>query len=208
MRKEKMEIKMKIPEDAKEFILENVIFSVENRRKWKDILRDAPHIPFLDIEIMYRIARPDDEDGISQPLIRTLPENITAKELYKAAKQNMNRTKFTVRNLDDFLEEMTGMRLGRIDAYIATNEKEMYGATALLRKDLLKELSQRLRSDLYIVPSSVHEILILKADENNPDSDCLRRTLHGMNGTKAVGDSKLSDNVYRYSREDGLLYYA
>jgi hypothetical protein len=206
MRKEKMEIKMKIPEDAKEFILKNVIFSVENRRKWKDILRDAPHIPFLDIEIMYRIARPDDEDGISQPLIRTLPENITAKELYKAAKQNMNRTKFTVRNLDDFLGEMTGVRLGRIDAYIATNEKGIYGATALLRHDLLKELSQRLRSDLYIVPSSVHEILILKADENNPDY--LRWRLHETNGTIAVGNSKLSDSVYRYSREDGLLYYA
>ena len=48
-----------------------------------------------------------------------------------------------------------------MEMLIVTNREKLYGATIMLFPDILKPVSELLQQDLYIIPSSIHEILVL-----------------------------------------------
>ncbi|GHU43730.1 hypothetical protein FACS1894111_09820 [Clostridia bacterium] len=88
--------------------------------------------------------------------------------------------------------------------YLLTNESRLYGAACILYQDLLSDLADRLSCDLYILPCSVHEVLLLPARE-----DCTKEHLNAMIldiNTKQLEEGEiLSDHAYYYSRKDSKL---
>ena len=67
-------------------------------------------------------------------------------------------------------------------------------------------LAAELGSDLYILPSSVHEILLLPADAGNPEG--LAEIVKEVNLTQVAPEERLSDSVYLYERESGKIKIA
>ena len=70
--------------------------------------------------------------------------------------------------------------------------------------ELLAKIAEKAESDLYILPSSVHEVLVLKAD-NEIEPKELKTMVTEINGTEVAQDEVLTDNAYRYVRESGKL---
>ena len=80
------------------------------------------------------------------------------------------------------------------------------GATVLLYDDILKELSDLFEKDLIILPSSIHEVLILATDENDRQNlDHYTAMVKEVNASQLQDEEILSDHAYYYCRHSHLL---
>lgn len=88
--------------------------------------------------------------------------------------------------------------------YVLSNESRLFGAVVMLYEGMLKKCANQLNADLYILPSSVHEVIIL-ADEGQIDKDKLEKMVREVNATQVEPEEFLSDFVYYFSRKTGKI---
>jgi hypothetical protein len=91
--------------------------------------------------------------------------------------------------------------------YVLTNESATNGATAICNDKKMREIAEMLDSDLIVLPSSIHEVIIMPKDDSL-DIDSLIQMVQDINGSEVAADEILSNNVYVYSRERGWEYEA
>ena len=84
--------------------------------------------------------------------------------------------------------------------YVATNNGKEYGATAMLYPEVLKEGLEVLGDSFYIIPSSIHEVLLLKVDERNTPKE-LAELIKATNDNVLEKDDILSYKLYFYDKE-------
>lgn len=195
---------------------EKIIFQVINTEMNTDLLMSLPHRSFLDLSIIYRLIVRDGIDGIhSAKITNELAKMIGMNEsqLYQSAFNNTKRLfPSFIRNLsdvvkqsliedevpDEVIDELIGDNVP-IPMFVITNIKNINGAAAILYDDVLHELANNLESDLYLLPSSIHEIIAIPA-EGNPDE--LSDMVSDINRTQIHMQDRLSDRVYFYNRKD------
>lgn len=88
--------------------------------------------------------------------------------------------------------------------YVISNSKGINGASCLLYPNILKDLAEELDTDLYILPSSIHEIIVVKGNAAM-DKSTFREMVFDVNRTQVPDEDILSDNVYFYSRERNAI---
>lgn len=89
--------------------------------------------------------------------------------------------------------------------YVLSNRYRIDGAACILYPTLPARICNRLESSFYIIPSSVHELLILPSD-NTEDSDKTREMIKEINDTQVSAEEILSYSLYFYEREENRLY--
>ena len=77
--------------------------------------------------------------------------------------------------------------------YVLTNDKFFWGASVLLYPGMTSRLSALLGGDFYVLPSSVHEVLLLPLSMGDPDK--LLETIHEGNRTVVNEEDFLSDDL-------------
>ena len=93
---------------------------------------------------------------------------------------------------------------GAFPILVVSNQKNLFGAACILYEDLLAAIADRMRTDLIILPSSVHEVLILPSR----DRSCYPMThqiVKDVNSAALLPDEILSDHAYYYSRQTGRI---
>ncbi len=88
--------------------------------------------------------------------------------------------------------------------YIITNKNRNFGATCLVYPGLLDSIYEKVGGDYYILPSSIHECIALKVNDDL-DPKILRALVRKINYTEVKPEEVLSDNVYVYRRAAGCL---
>lgn len=161
-------------------IKNRICYKLVNREKNRGLLENSPHIPWLDLEIVFYIpVAVGGGNGLSLPVDNSLMGQwgITdVKEIYAAAHANTqkifpgsirdmeeafdtfkgNKNPGEIKQAQIFMEE--GLEADRRDPmYIATNSEMLGGACVILYDGLLKEFAGKLGNDLYIMASTVHE---------------------------------------------------
>lgn len=217
-------------EDALTYTLDNVkgriVYRVVNYSRNKKLLERVPHIKYLDLAVIYHCLIHNDESRISA--IRITNEHLRAwgisvNDMHKLALKNTLR-EFppVISAMEDIIGSVTegqgnnGLVYSNeaeiLDGaedfssgcdsgiYVLTNTVGIYGASCLLYSNLLKDFSARICSDIYIIPCSIHE-LILVPGRSGLDMDELIRMVKNINRTQLAYDEVLSDKVYYYSRE-------
>ncbi len=81
--------------------------------------------------------------------------------------------------------------------FVLTNKDGVDGATCIVYRGLLERIRRRLGKGFYIIPSSVHEVLILP-ENTDYDRDSLEKLVAEVNSTVVAPMDVLSDNVYYY----------
>lgn len=84
--------------------------------------------------------------------------------------------------------------------YVLSNFSRMYGASAILYEGVLETCAKQLGSNLYILPSSVHEVILIP-DEGQVTKEKLEQMVREVNATQVEAQELLSDYVYYYSVE-------
>lgn len=188
-----------------------VFLRLVNYERNKEILADCPYIPFHDMAITFRYLVRMDQTGIASALINydNLKScGLSVESLYEAAKKNTIRLfpPFLMR-LDEFLEARYPQETEypeEPDIYILSNQQFIYGATMMIYKDIVAEFAEHMGKNVYIVPSSVNELLLCLADEKK-DKEMLENTLHEVNEFVVSDMDFLSDVVYFYDKELGNI---
>ena len=91
--------------------------------------------------------------------------------------------------------------------FVLTNEAKLFGAVCMLLPEVMDQIVDEKGDDLYILPSSIHEILILKTSELN-DPPRLQHMVQDINEMQVPMEQRLSNHVYRYSKGTGLAIAA
>ena len=186
------------------------IINTQNNTK---LLKYSPHRKLLDMSVAYYIElHSEDKDIIGS---FTVPDvifkfwNITEGQLYEQAMNNMNMSKAPVfKDLFSIIKErfseidVKGFRPKypdyNPDVYVLTNKCKNNGASYMLANDVLEAASCILKGDLYICPSSVHEVLICKKDGSMPP-ERLAEMVREVNDSVVKPRDILSYRVYEFS---------
>jgi hypothetical protein len=140
---------------------------------------------------------------------------ITADDLYVLADENTPKLlNYDLRSMTDVLKEMLDEsdHSGITDdpsqslcsMYVLSNRHKLNGSSCMLYPGLLKRFADKLQSDLFILPSSVHEVIILPATDGHSHEE-LDEMVREVNRTQLSREDVLSDHAYVFSRELGEI---
>ncbi len=94
-----------------------------------------------------------------------------------------------------FMEEMPQDRL----MYVIGNQQGINGAVSMMYEDTLHKLAEELETDLYILPSSVHEVIAVSTDMGDPNE--LAQMVSEINMDQVALCDRLSNQVYHYDKD-------
>jgi len=185
------------------------------KESWnQELLVEIPYKAFLDLAVIYRLKMWECKSGdVVHTVTNEMMEhwNITEEELYEAALVNLQKEEFEIIGLHQVLKDMTEEHIdveqkGEFHgwAYVFTNRSRIKGAAAMLRTDLLNRFAEAHGSDLFILPSSVHEVILLPAKEDENTAE-LRRIVRETNEEIVNEEEWLSDEVYYFRRSTGAV---
>lgn len=205
-----------------EKVKDRIIFKLVNAERNREMLKDVPHIRYLDFAVVFQCLISDEMFGNATIMIHNAHLKIwgiTEKEIYeKAIKNTPKLQKYEIKTMRDVLCEMMLLEEmeGEEDAtdkdeylkelreaapmYVLSNQTRVQGASCILYPDILRDFAEAVKSDFYILPSSVHEVILLPA-QGDEDEEGLKRMVWEVNETQVEREEVLSDSVYYYSQE-------
>ncbi len=187
-----------------------VIYRLLGRRSSQKLLINAPYIPYLDMVIAFYVKVTVRDYGSLFLLItdsQMEAMGLTIKELYRQAQVNTQiLLPVQFKSMQEIFQENFPFLVTRegVDLYVLTNQKQCYGAAAILYDGRLDAVGQTLGEDFYVVPSSVHETLILPVS-GAPGPDEMRKIIRHVNESVVEEEEVLSNEVYIYERAVGTL---
>lgn len=213
-------------------VKDKIVFKLINYSKNKDLLSKVPYIRYLDLAITFYCQVESDFFSNASILIYNHHLNFWKTNkicIYEHAKKNtpllfpaeikkiydifnepdrhndincINSDNFITSNLD--VDAFDTQKTPNIPMYVLTNLKKINGASCLLYNNVLSQISNTLNSDYYILPSSIHEIIIIPAEDNSRYQE-LSDMVSNINASQLAYEEILSDHVYFYSRITNTL---
>lgn len=193
-----------------EYVRKRIFYKVINYDQNKKLLGDVPHFRWCNLAIVFYYSMEEEQIGRATILIHYNHLSIWNQSLdtiYQIAQDNMKQyMPELLIPMQELLHDMTGISLEENDVrmYVLTNKEKMYGAAAMLYSDEIAKLSERLDSDILILPSSVHEVLLLP-DNREHQYDFYRHMVEEVNTTQVEAEEILSYSLYRYSRKKAKI---
>ena len=206
-----------LPPLDKSMAKDNIVFQLVNTVQNEELLKNMPHREFQDLSIIYRWVLSVGENGIASTII----SNDLAKELgmgeeqlFKAAAENTRRIlPPVVKSMNEVMREMflaDGMPPSMADLmigemppeqtmWVISNECRINGAVSMLYEDKLHKLAEDVESDLYILPSSVHEVIAVSVEMGEPEE--LAQMVAEINMDQVDISERLSNQVYHYDKD-------
>jgi hypothetical protein len=189
-------------------IRKNLVYRLVNYEANQELLSMVPHTRFLDLAKIYYADCQIGETSGSILIYHTHVKEwkITEDELMAAAEENTPRLyPAKLQPLSSALK--TENDTGTVPMFVLSNTGNQNGAAAVCYKDVLESFSQKTEDDLVILPSSVHETILLPLQKSN-NMDSLREMVCDINRTVLDRSEFLSDNVYIYSRQNRNILIA
>ena len=200
-------------------VKDRICYKLVSADRNKELLSDTPHIKFFDLAIIFYIMVYSDAEGMGTITVHdNIMDlwNVCKEKVFELAVQNTQRLfRGKVTSIAEVMIDVLASRLDRecaceffdlmageddmIPMYVCTNTAKMNGAGVIFYNGLLKEFADRVGSDVYIIPSSIHETLLIPAGIGM-DADEIRDMVKCVNATEVAPDEILSDSVYYYNR--------
>lgn len=195
----------------RDYVLDNAYLTVVNYEKNYKELKDVPHKRVNDLALTVRCMVEQHNEGISSYRINNANLamlDITPAQLFERAQENtLELFPPTLRSTIDVIEELSGAPLPEEmhempEIYVLSNTYSTNGATYMAYPDIIKEKLQEVGvTNAYILPSSVHEVIIIP-DDGCGDKDVYNDMVKTINRTELDAKDILSDNVYYISENE------
>ena len=165
-------------------VKDKICFKLINAEKNQELLQDVPYVSFMDLAIVFYILVDQSVDGNATALVRNgmmqLWGNPDMDDIYELAKMNTQRlfrghVASMMEVMGGIIAENDNVDPDLVDAFfsmdvyednfvpmfVATNKCKINGASVILYDGLLVEFARRIGGDFYILPSSIHETILL-----------------------------------------------
>ncbi len=205
-----------------EHIKKNIGFRLVNAQRNEKRLKDMPYRTVLDLAVTYGIHVGELKDTVCSVSVTEKMRKtwcVTEEMLYKLALQNTpKQNRGIVKPLAPVLKGLCGCGDGdgadaktfsyrdfditvsegskSLPLYIATNKSGIHGASTILFPDFMDKVGSLL-GNFFILPSSIHETLLLPADDETKPQGLLE-IVYNVNRNIISEEEILSDNVYHY----------
>lgn len=166
-----------VPELTAEEAKKAVTLTLINRERNEKLLQNVPYFTVGDLAAVPRWYISEEASFlVTNDLVSTMM--LTGDEILQIGQQNINNTKFDVVSMPDMLKGLfVGNDMERVamdelvpettetPMLVMTSRNRLQGARAILSKDALAEVTEKLHGkEFYILPSSVHEVICIPAD--------------------------------------------
>ncbi len=200
---------------------DRVTMMLVNTEQNKEMLADMPHREFQDLSVIYRYVVAQDEQGVASfKVTNAIMEQagMTPEELFQLASENTKKMfPPKIASMEDVMLDMMkgdGIPDELADelAFFFDTEKDpkesmwlignisgINGAVSMLYDENLQKLAEKMGTDLYIIPSSVHEVLAVSVEMGNPEE--LAEMVQQVNMSSVELEDRLSNNVYHYDKD-------
>lgn len=201
-----------------------IVMAVVNTAKNKELLSQVPHTDREDLSLIYKVVVGTGADGIGSITIRNEHMEqwgVTVDEIHEMAMKNTREIlPVTVQTMTEVMREMFGkdgmpdemaemmfsdMPLNQ-QMFIISNKSKVNGAASMFYEDTLSELADRIGTSLYILPSSVHEVIAVSTDMGTPET--LASMVREVNGGQVAPEEQLSDHVYKFDAKAKIISLA
>ncbi len=202
-----------------ESVKERVIYKLVNTEKNKELLEDVPHIEFLDLSIIFQCLVAQEDLGRASILIHNVHLKlweVSVDTLYQAAKENTQRLQeYEIKGITEVLrdimcaeeveniadEDCISAFSGSVPMYVLSNKNRVEGAACMLYPNLIRDFAEAIQSSFYIIPSSIHELLLLPT-EHLEESQEIKHMIREINDTQVSVEEILSYSLYLYDKEE------
>lgn len=195
-------------------VKDKIVYSLICSNTNKELLEDVPSVPYLDLSIVFYVYLEDSRFGQVRALIHNCNMDkwgTTTDELYFLARHNTPRLLplglmtlkpvFKDTAVDALLPEHK-----KAPMYVLSNVVGLYGAAALLYPGALKAVADKIGKDLVILPSRIHEVILIPYDEETVPEE-MDRMVYSVNRERVPLEDRLSDHAYLYSRDMDMVGY-
>lgn len=192
-----------IYDSIKDLLEVNAISEKYNR----DVLAGTKYMVLGDIAIVYFINADNRDLGEVMKAIPVL-NAISIKQIENDALLNsMTRNPAVIKSMDSEIESIIGISIPKDEAtsemYIASVPSKKFGACVLAYPGFFEQAAATVDGSYYVIPSSVHELILVKDSGNLSDDDInkFKSDIKLVNKTILARDEILSDNLYHYDAE-------
>lgn len=191
---------------------DNIYIKLINSALNEELIKTVPHRTFLDLTIIYAFIDYQKDSTMSINITYELAKKLDLEEenLYDIAINNITtKVPNIIIDMDEMMNESADegeFPPTLVKLYVITNEIKFNASSGILLEEIFYKLAEKINSNLYIIPSSIHE-LIAMSDEGT-DVTYLEWLLQETNRTTVDISDRLSDNVYYYNKQTRTISLA
>jgi hypothetical protein len=189
-----------------------------NAEKNRELLSSVPHQIVEDLAVVYRCMIEEDAGIFGSVLVNNdhlKCWNIDSEMLHEQTAKSMKRLMpYEFHSMDYVIADMMGSPFEESQAsmensfmFVLSNSKKWQGASYLFCPDVLEAVSKELGGNYLILPSSIHELILIREDKDKEIKD-LKDIVCDVNQSQVYEEERLSNEVYRYDAETGSISMA
>jgi len=175
--------------------------------RYSELLKNVPNEKMEDLSVVYRIVLSERKESKRTVLVtdRLLERyGITEDRLKSDAKENAPGFQpAVIRPLSEMLEIPKNPEDKEV-LYVASNENMNRGAGVLAYPGFLEEAADRLEGDFFVLPSSIHEILLL-VDTGSLAAKELQNLVSSVNRNEVEPEDRLANHAYHYDSRNHIF---
>ena len=205
-----------------ESVKKGIVYKLVNTAKNKELLEDVPHVEFLDLSVVFQYLIQNEHFGTASILIHNAHLklwDVSVEELYQVADANtQNLQGYELRSMIDAIRDLLEMdtigeaadieymeeHADNVPMYVLSNKNRVGGASCILYDGLLADFATAIGGSFYVIPSSIHEVLLLPADSKDEQEE-IKAMIKEINDTQVRTEEILSDSLYFFDKEEGQL---
>ena len=184
-----------------EKVKEHLACKLINLKKNEKLLKEVPYQKFLNLAVVAYYKVDDEMIGKATILVRKShcqSWGVEEDEVIQCARENTLKI-LPVRfmGIGAMLETYGYHQETTIPMYILTNEETCFGAASMIFDSVLERIGKMLKDDFWILPSSIHECIIVPAGcAMSPDE--MTDLVKEVNQKEVSAEEYLSDQIYYY----------
>ncbi len=190
---------------------ENIMYRLINFEENRVLLKDVPYKSVWDLAKIYYVDLGIEDYGSANIMIHNKHMEVwgvSLEELDTIADSNMKeKNPAVIKTMSDMISELLGVKPNKKRAeemYVVTTPNKIYGASVMLYDNVFEEIAKNYRCELLIIPSSVHEIIVLP-DKEGWNREKLKGFIREINANEVSRTDKLSDSLYCYNKNIGFV---
>ena len=189
-------------------------YKLIHRGKNEKLLNDIPYVPWMDLAIVVFVLLEVSPYGTATVLVRKEYLEIwglTEAQLFDEAKKNTPiLLPYQFCPMRKLLREICPYAVDEGEEeeeslYVLSNKLRSFGAASMLYDGILEKVGQKLGENYYIIPSSIHEVIVVP-ESKSPVKQDLEEMVREINETQVEEEEVLSDRVYYFSRKENRLF--
>lgn len=193
---------------------QHIYCRIINFEKNKGLLETVPYLRFHDLAVICYYAYISDLMGSGSIVIRREHLQyweISEEDLLREAIEMTRRDlPYFWYDMSSFVETLcNGQEVDELwqgyhkPMYVVTNQNKYFGAIAIIYEDMLEEMGKLIGDNFVILPSSIHEVIVVSADRMPVWK--LKAMVKEVNAEHVEPQEVLSDHVYYYDRNEKQL---